>query len=254
LPSTWATGRGGFALGIGAVAVWILFTLARAIHRKRTLAALTPVLATPRSPLANAGGVVELSVRARRREDGVRALIGDDVVAYSEVKISERYQRGKNTALVERGVHRAVDELDVVDESGDGRIDLRRSILDVELRKLTLKDLSPRYAERGIVPERHPNHVAYVVEERVIRDGDPLYVFGDVSDIALRANEGGYRAVRGAPTLGGTDVAPVLVYAGDERSLVATLTAEARVAHGMAVLAGLASVALTASLAYLASL
>src|SRR5262249_23447026 len=114
-PSTWATGRGGFTLGISTLALWILFALGRMLVRKRTLAALGPVLATPRSLLAEASGTVELAVRARIRDAGapegraglvnhearapegragLRALIGNDVVALSQVRIVERYGAG----------------------------------------------------------------------------------------------------------------------------------------------------------------
>src|SRR5262249_15237752 len=64
----------------------------------------------------------------------------------------------------------------------------------------------------------------------------------------------GYRSVRGSPTLGGTDVAPVLVYAGDERGLVGSLAVEARAANSLFVIAACASFSLAALLIYLASL
>lgn len=253
-PSTWATGRGGFVLGISVLSLWALFALSRMLHRTRTLAALAPVLATPRSVLAEATGTAELMVRARLRNDGVRAFIGDDVVTFSEIKIVETYQAGKNTSTIERLVFRLSDEVEVVDESGDGVLDLSHGILDVEVRKVKLLDLSPRYAERGVRVDRHPKHLAYEVEERIIRAGEPLYVLGDVSGIKLKSSELGYRAVSGAPTLGGAGVAPVLVHAGDERGLVSTLSAQARAANSLAVVAGCASTALAALLGYLASL
>ncbi|MBX3188574.1 MAG: hypothetical protein KF819_16275 [Labilithrix sp.] len=253
-PSTWATGRGGFALAITALTLWTLFALSRMLHRRRALAALTPVLATPRSLLAKASGTVELAVRARLRGDGVKPLIGDDVVAFSEARIVETYKKGKYAARIERLVVRESDELDVGDESGDGVLRLTRSILDVELRKVTMVELSPRYRERGIVVERHPEHLRYFVEERVIHAGEPLYVFGDVSEIALTSSEHGYRSVRGSPTLGGEGVAPVLVHAGQERGLVATLAREARWANSLAVVGACVFTALAVALAYLASL
>ena len=143
-------------------------------------------------------------------------------------------------------------DLAVVDESGEGRLDLSNAVLDVEQRTLTMPALSPRYLERGISLLPHPNHVNYIVKEWVIKDGEPLYVFGDVSDISLQASEGGYRTVRGAPTLGGKDAAPVLVHSGDERGLVQLLTREARVANSFAVVAACVCTALGATLIALA--
>ncbi len=252
--STWSIGRGGFVLGITALTLWTVFALSRLLHRNRTLAALGPVLATPRSLLAHASGTAELAVRARLRNGGLRAFIGDDVVAFSQLRISESYRQGKNTSTRELCVFRPTNELEVVDESGDGVLDLSHAIVDVELRKVSVQDLAARYAERGVVVERHPNHVTYQVEERVIRDGEPLYVFGHVSGLELRSAEQGYRSVRGAPRLGGADNPPVLVYAGDERGLVASLSREARTANSLAVVAALAATLLAGALGYLASL
>jgi hypothetical protein len=112
--------------------------------------------------------------------------------------------------------------------------------------------LSPRYLERGVSVGMHPNHVSYTVKEWVIKDGEPLYVFGDVSDIALQASEGGYRTVRGSPALGGKDAAPVLVHSGDERGLIALLSREARSANSYAVVAACVCTGLGIALAALA--
>jgi hypothetical protein len=216
---------------------WLFLMLTRMRYRSNLLMALKPVLATPRKPLAQASGTTELSVKAKLRNDGVRAFIGDDVVAYSEVTIHETYTQGKSTSKQQLLVSRQRNDVGVADESGEGTLDLQRSILEVELRQQAFKTLSPRYAQRGIVPSIHPRHVQYIVEERVIKDGEPLFVFGDVSGIALQSDEGGYRTVRGSPTLGGADAAPVLVYAGSQRGLVGMLTREARMANSYAVVA-----------------
>lgn len=253
-PSTWATGRNGFALGVSSLAFFVLFALSRRLYRQRIRAALTPILATPRSLLAHASGTVELAVRARLRGHGLKPFVGDDVVAFTEARIFETFMAGKNRSSCERLVVRACDELEVVDESGEGVLLLTRSVLDVERRTVELQELSPRYAERGVAVERHPNHVSYVVEERVIRDGEPLYVFGDVSGISLTSDGQGYRTVRGSPTLGGAGVAPVLVHAGDERGLVAMLTREARMANSLFIAAVCVCAASSGVLIFLASL
>lgn len=249
-PSTWSTGRGGFAFLGSMLAVWFVFFLSRWLDRTRLLSALAPVLATPRSLLAEASGTVELAVKARG--SSLKAFIGDDPVAYSEIIIKETTRQGKNTSTNEVYRSRQHDRLEVVDESGEGVLDLSRSILDVEQRTVDMVNLSDRYRERGILPVFSPNHVRYTVYEWVIRDGEPLYVFGDVSDIALKADEAGYRAVRGSPTLGGKDAAPVLVHSGDERGLIALLTTDARAANSFAVIAACVCTALSATLVALA--
>lgn len=236
-PSSYASGRGGFAIAIIATAAWFFFMMTRLRYRGNLLAALQPVLATERKPLAQASGTTELSVKAKLRDGGVRAFIGDDVVAYSEITIWETYSAGKNVNKQVLLTSRQRNEVGVTDESGDGTLDLRRSILDVELREQRLRALSPRYAERGVVVSMHPRHIEYVVKESVIKDGESLFVFGDVSGIALQSDEGGYRTVRGSPTLGGADAAPVLVYSGSQRGLVDMLSREARIANSMAVVA-----------------
>lgn len=249
-PSTWSTGRGGFAFALSMLCLWLLFALQRWLHRRRTLFALAPVLATPRSLLANANGTVELAVKARGKD--LRSFIGDEEIAFSQIVITETYRSGRNTSSQEVYRGRLRDHLPVVDESGEGRLDLSNAILDVEERTLTMPQLSSRYYERGVPPGQHPSHVSFTVKEWVIKDDEPLYVFGDVSDISLQASEGGYRTVRGAPTLGGKDAAPVLVHAGDERGLIQLLSREARVANSYAVVAACVCTAIAASLAALA--
>lgn len=250
--STWAVARVGFATGIGVLALWLLFALGRLLLHSRTLAALEPVLATPRSLLAAARGTVELAVRARQRGDGVRAFLGDDAVAFSQIRIVERYRNGKNSSSRTLLHHRQGDELTVTDESGEGVLHLAPAVLDVERRKVTVEELPRRYAREGIVVERHAKHESYTVEEQVIRDGEALYVFGDVTELALRTDGLSYRSVKGSPTLGGAGRAPVLVYAGDERGLVAALEVRAREARVLAAVAASACVALAAALAGLA--
>jgi len=253
-PSTWSTGRGGFAFAICVLVVWLFFALNRILERRRTQFALAPVLETQRSPLAQASGTAELSVRARKRGEGVRAFIGDDIVAFSHLRISEVYKAGKNSTTVERLRYNVTDELEVVDESGDGVIHLGRSILDVELRRVKMKELSPRYLERGVTVERVASHIQYVVEEHVIKDGQQLYVLGDVSKVEMKADGQSYRSVRGTPTLGGEDAVPVLVHAGDERGLIDVLTRSARAANSYAVIAALVCTGIGAALVALAQL
>lgn len=236
--------RPGFAFGVSVLALWALFALERRRHSRRTLAALSPVLTTPRSRIGEAIGTVELSVQAHTRGGGVPAVIGGDVVAYSEVRVAPR--RGPRSWIVKA----SSDALDVADESGAGELHLGEdAIIDTEVRRLTLKVLPPRYAERGIVAPPDPKRRGYVVEERVIRDGERLYVFGDVN--TPFADQGAYRSVSGATTLGGEGVPPVLVYAGSERGLVAALFREARQAKSIAAAAAYATAALGAALAYL---
>lgn len=236
-PSTYASGRGGFCVAFIALAAWLFLMLQRLRYRANTLAALGPVLSTPRKPLAQASGTCELSVRAKIRDGGVRAFIGDDVVAYSEITIWETYTQGKNTSKQEVLTSRQRNTVGVVDVSSEGTLDLQRSILEVELREARFVSLSPRYAERGISPIPHPRHIQFIVREHVIKDNEQLFVFGDVSGISLQSDEGGYRTVRGSPTLGGADATPVLVYSGSQRGLVEMLEREARIANVFALVA-----------------
>ncbi len=74
------------------------------------------------------------------------------------------------------------------------------------------------------------------------------YVLGTVlfGRFEMRADEQGYRSVRGSPTLGGDGAPPVLVYAGDERGLIVRLARDASEAHllgvGAACICGLLAV------------
>lgn len=253
-PSTYAWVRwGGFA-SITAMASWFLLMRHMIYRRRLAAAALAPVLATETKPLASANGTVELSVRARRSGDGVKPFLGEEPVAFASTTVRESYKSGKNTNTRELLAIRPQDDLEVVDDSGEGVLHLANAVLDVEVRKLNMKQAPPRFEERGIVLDRHSEHVAYQVEERFIRDGEPLYVLGEVSDVTLQHDERSYRAVRGSPTLGSADAPPVLVFAGDERGLVASVAAEARHANGLAILAGAALALLAAATGWLALL
>ena len=88
----------------------------------------------------------------------------------------------------------------------------------------------------------------------MIKDGEQLYVFGDVSKLEMKAETQGYRAVRGSPTLGGKGVAPVLVHSGTERGLIDSLTRDARAANSFAVVAAVMCSAIGGALLALARL
>lgn len=253
-PSTYAWVRWGMFASIVAIAGWFLLMRQMTFRRRLAAAALAPVLATETKPLASASGTVELAVRARRSGDGVAPFLGEEPVAFASTTVRELYKSGKNTSTRELLVIRPQPDLEVVDDSGEGVLHLDNAILDVEVRKLTMALAPPRFAERGIELERHPEHVSYEVEERVIRDGEPLYVLGEVSNVTLQQDERSYRAVRGSPTLGSADTPPVVVFAGDERGLVASVAAEARHANGLAILAGAVLALLAAATGWLALL
>jgi hypothetical protein len=242
-PSTFAYGRGGYVVMAAALAgaAWVAAKMLA--RRREAQRAVGPVLAAERTALANASGTAELSVRARKRGDGVRTVLERPNVAFAETRVTETYQRGKHIVEIERLRVVPSRELDVVDESGEGVLHLEHAVLDVDVRRASFDGVPPRLAAAGVKLERHENHVAYVVEERVVEDGEALWVLGEVSGLTLRPDESGYRSVRGSPSLGGEGVPPVLVFAGDERGLVASLRREARVASALAIFAASCAVA-----------
>jgi hypothetical protein len=237
--TTWAAGKGGIILSFTAAIVWLLVARGLLLRRRTVMSALSPILSMERSVLANARGTAELAVRAQKKDDqGISPILGGDIVAFAEAKITESYKNGKNTSYVDHGMIRPHEELRVVDESGEGVLHLGCAILDVEVRKAAFKEAPPRVLQAGMTLTKHPSHMQYHVEERVIHDGEQLYVFGDVSDVSLHADAtAGYRAVRGSPTLGGTATPPLLVFSGDERGLVSSLEGEAKAAHRLAIAA-----------------
>lgn len=243
--------RAGFLWALLVLGFWIFAALRARARGAEVLSALAPVLETPRSLLAHATGAVELAVRARMRDRGVLSFLGGDAVAFSQLRITEvAISRTSPSRVVFD--HRQGDVLEIVDESGDGALHLADAILDVEVRRARVR-LLPHYAA-GKIPAPRRARLYYLVEERVIRDGEPLYVYGDVSGVALRTGEAGYRSVRGAPTLGGAGAPPVLVYAGDERGLTRVIAAHARQAKSVGIAALVAVAVFGAALAYLASL
>jgi hypothetical protein len=161
---------------------------------------------------------------------------------------------GKSTGARDLVVgHSPSKELRVEDESGDGVLDMDAALLDVEVRETRMKLADPLLEKRVGKLDRHESHIEYVVTEEVVRPGEQLYVLGEVVRVALQAGDGGYRGVRGSPTLSGPD-APLLVYAGTERGLLDELGAEDRALGLVIALATGACVVLGAAVVGLAAL
>lgn len=247
-PSPIARFQLGFVWAGLVLVLWLFAALERRASASDVLSALAPVLDTPRSLLAHATGAVELTVRARM-SGWTESLIGAEPVAFSEARITQVSLAGVHVSTLRRGG----EELEIIDESGEGAVHLADALLDVEVRRVRMHALPARYAAQGVFVQEVPT-LYYTVEERVIRDGAALYVYGDVGRVALRSGGAGYRSVRGAPTLGGAGARPVLVYAGDERGLVGRIVAHARQARSVGNMALFAIAAFGAALGYLASL
>jgi hypothetical protein len=223
--STWAYGRGGYALASLVAAGLALVAFSSARRRSILRHAIEPILRTPRSLLSQArDATVELSVRAAS-EPVTTSVVARDGVALSILQVEESYQVGKSTST--QSLHTSIEPAQIVvsDESGDGRLDLSNALVDGEVRTLRQKEPPDGLERRTGALSRHPSHVHYIVTEQILRPGEALYVFGEVTQIEMHGSEEGYRAVRGSPTLGGAD-APLLVYAGTERGLVGELNGE----------------------------
>lgn len=240
--STWAYGRGGYAVA-AAVAVGLGLVALASVRRRSVLRhAMQPVLGTPRSLLGNArGATVELAVHTATAPTTTSVLEGGGS-ALSILGVDEVFSVGKRTET--RSVHQSYQprELTVSDESGEGRLDLGHVLVDGEVRTRRLTEWTDTLTRRTGPLDRHPSHICYVVTEQVLRPGELLYVLGEVIDVQMRGSEQGYRAVRGAPTLGGAE-APLVIYAGTERGLLGELQAE-RVGLGVLLAVALGSLAL----------
>ncbi len=207
-----------------------------------------------RSPLAHASGTAELSVCAKLVGRGAPRMLREGAAAYVETRVVQHYGTGKTKLKTEPVTFPAARELHVVDESSDGVLNLEHSMLDVKVEELTCDELPPRLAAHGHHLPRQEPHAYWTIEERSIEDGERLFVIGEVSDIRMRHDGLGYRSVVGSPKLGGAGAAPVVVFSGDERGVVAGLRREGRFVVGLALACGavvLAALALAGVLAVL---
>lgn len=250
--STWAYGRMGYAFA-SLVAAGLAIVLLQSARRRNVLRhAAEPILETPRSLLAQArDATVELAVRTAAAP-ATESVVAGDGVALSIVSVDEIYQVGKNQQR--RNLYASTLPLEIVvtDESGDGRLDLSNALVDCEVRTLLEKELPAAVERRTGALARHESHRQYEVTEQVLATDAPLYVLGEVTHLEMHGGEAGYRAVRGAPTLGGSD-APLLVYAGSERGLIEELRVE-HTALGIALVGAAGSLAmLLAAIAWLAA-
>lgn len=253
-PSTidsFAFGKGGLVFALSAIIVWLVFAKGMLLRRRTMLSAIAPTRAIERSLLAKANGVCEIEVEARESSsEPLTSLLNGQRVVFTVAHVYETYRRGKSTGRLLHHVVRPRDTVRVTDESGEGVLDLKTAVLDVYHHSRSFKELPASLAKRIPPMTLHKAHVGFVIEERLIFEGERLYVLGDVTGMTLQATgEGGYRSVRGAPTLGGSGTPPLLVYSGDERGLVKTLDRDARTAHRLAIgsagLAGLLSAIVT---------
>lgn len=246
--------HGGLILLFAAALAWALITKHLLARRSLVEGALAPILSIVRSPLTRASGTVELLVRAKLVGHGAPRLLGPKRAAYVETKVVEHYGVGKTKQRTEPVTLLLNRELHVVDESGEGVLDLEHSILDVKVEELTCNELPPSLAAHGFRLPQREHHAYWTIEERAIEEGETLFVIGEVSEISLRPDGVGYRSVRGSPKIGGVGEPPVVVFSGDERGILAALRGEGRFAQGLAIVCATVATSLVGFAGFLARL
>jgi hypothetical protein len=253
--STWSWGRGGYVLASVAIASWLISGLVARARVAQLRAATRPVVSTPRSLLSRAQGTVELHVRAgaiAEHDAAPAPIVVTEPVVFAEAAVRESIREGKSTTMVYRLTTRNRDSVRVSDESGYGTLDLRHAVLDLSTHEKSWVSSVPGLDARQVALAPQGGHQRFEVTEKVIRPGEELYVFGEVSGMTLSPSEHGYRTVAGSPTLGGSH-APLLVYAGTARGLVEALEREANARLRHAIGAAVAVALVLATWAWVAS-
>lgn len=137
------------------------------------------------------------------------------------------FRDGKNhKAELESDVHQP-RYLPIQDASGKGWLDLEHAVLDLRAYRhiVTRGDMHLDRAAMLLEGATFKPFSACELEERYVDHGETLYVLGVVTSREVDPAQGGYR-LSGAPVIGGTEERPVIVHAGTERSLLASLRRE----------------------------
>lgn len=231
--SALSRGRPGYLVGLLAFAAAAVLAIVVRHRRKSLDLALAPVLEAPTVPLRDArGGVVELAVSVRDGAEPARGVLDGAAHAWVDVRVEETCQQGKaqvTNAYRQRCWPACVP---VVDDSGEGWLDLTHAELDLRSTVTFFKEGSNAHLSAALaaspVGALRPSapHVHWVVEQNVLDPGEKLYVLGQCKRVENPKGVGSYRADSTMPVVGGSPDARIIVHAGTERSLLRSIGLE----------------------------
>lgn len=245
-------GRPGYLIGLLAFTAAAVLALVVRHRRKNLDRALAPVLEAQTVPLRDArGGVVELAVSVRDGAEPARGVLDGAAHAWVDLRVDETCQQGKSQVTNAYRRRCWPECVPVVDDSGEGWLDLTHAELDLRSTVRFFKEgsnatLSAAIAASPVGALRSSSaHVHWVVEQSVLDPGERLYVLGQCRRVENPKGAGSYRADSTMPVVGGSADARIIVHAGTERSLLRSIGLERTYLDLLT--AGLAGVALSAA-------
>ncbi len=249
--SSWDYFQGGYTFG-AAVVCFALAVAYLVYARRRSLdVAMRPVRDAPTGRLADArGGVVELAVTVAPDSPVVVGPVSGRPHAWLRVVVDEVIQNGKQVHVRRAAAWCSSPGIPVRDASGAGVLDVTHAEFDLRARVATVKhgrrhDLLGGVSRlTGAALRPSGNHLRWIIEEGFVDPGESLYALGDCRRVEDPSAAASYRADATRPVVGGGRGAKLIVHAGDERSLLASLRRE----RALLDLVGAAFVGLAASL------
>lgn len=231
--------RAGHGVGVVMLAVFAI-TLIVVMQRRRGLAdAVRPILAHQTVPLALAGGaLVELAVRVHPHAQVQPGPLSGEPRAWWALVVDEEFSKGKSTET--RRVQESASQpgVPVIDESGEGMLELPDAKLDVRAVGMSVRAVTwGQDAERirrilsGL--PKADRHVRFIVEERFVEPGESLYVLGHVERVHAAQARAGYRQAPTSAVIRATGESKLFVHAGSERSLLSGIRLEEALASAM---------------------
>lgn len=231
--SAWSYFQIGYTFGASGVAVAILLAVLVYRRRQSLRRALQPVLDAPTVALSKAfAGVVELAVTVPESVATVAGPVSRIPHAWMRFQVQEIRQVGKNRLAYPVFTSVTSPELPICDASGTGALDTAHADFDLRADVLVVKPGKHEEVLQAITAltrfrfERSANHVFWVIEESYVDRGENLYVLGECRRIEDPSAEGTYRMAGTLPVVGGRSESPLIVHAGTERTLLASLRRE----------------------------
>ncbi len=221
-----AVSRAGHGFGVVALALFVVtgVLLAQRMIERSAVAAKLKVL--PTLPLARASGdLVELAVRVHPQAPPHPGPLSGEPRAWWSLVVREEYRQGKSTSTKLVSTTFSQPGVAVLDESGEGMLELEGAKLDIRSVGQSVKPTSSDAASQRVRPlldtlPRTAGHMRFIVEESFVEPGESLYVLGHAEQVPGSQARSGYRVAPTTAVVRAKGDASLFVHAGSEGSLL----------------------------------
>lgn len=254
-----AVSRAGHGFGVIALSLFVVtgVLLAQRMIERSAVAAKLKVL--PTLPLARASGaLVELAVRVHPQAPPHPGPLSGEPRAWWSLVVREEYRQGKSSSTKHVSTTLSQPGVAVLDESGEGMLELEGAKLDVRSVGKSVTPLSSDAESLRVRPlldtlPRTSGHMRFIVEECFIEPGESLYVLGHAEQVPGNQARSGYRVAPTTAVVRAKGDASLFVHAGSEGSLLAGINVDRAVNTVLIAALGMMTVLWTGAMLWLAS-